>query len=146
MTVLPFAHPRRERADAAAAGSLPAASAAPELRGTFLPPRGGSGTFTGTYRLERLVDEYGQTAAAGVVTGELMDAEGMRIGMGSRRLTAAAAIGQGADGYVAQIGPLDVNISGFLVSVEEFTVSLPHTLPSTPAGRSASADGERTGP
>ena len=53
---------------------------------------GAGGVFSGTYRLERRVDQYGQTAAVGVFAGSLTSADGAHLGMGSRRHTAAAEI------------------------------------------------------
>ena len=111
MTVLPF--PVRPAARAGTAG--PSRTAA--VTGTFWSPQGPAGTFTGTYRLERLLDQYGQTAAAGVFTGELVGAGGEHLGVASRRHTAAAELDTEVDAFVARVGPVDVNLLGFLVTV-----------------------------
>jgi hypothetical protein len=123
MTVLPF--PVRPAVRAGLVG--PARTAA--VRGTFWSPQGPAGTFTGAYRLERLLDQYGQTAATGVFTGELTGAGGQNLGMASRRHTAAAELDAGVDAFRARVGPVDVNLLGFLVSVDEFEVSVPRGLP-----------------
>ena len=123
MTVLPF--PVRPAARAGVAG--PSLTAA--VTGTFWSPQGPAGTFTGTYRLERLLDQYGQTAVAGVFTGELVGAGGKHLGMASRRNTAAAELETGVDAFLARVGPVDVNLLGFLVTVDEFTVAMPRELP-----------------
>ncbi len=123
MTVLPF----RVRPAARAGAAGPSVTAA--VTGTFWSPQGPAGTFTGTYRLERLLDQYGQTAAAGVFTGELAGAGGEHLGMASRRHTAAADLDTAPDAFLARIGPVDVNLLGFLVTVDEFTVSVPRALP-----------------
>jgi hypothetical protein len=123
MTVLPF--PVRPAARAGAAGP----SRTAPVTGTFWSPQGPAGAFTGTYRLERLLDQYGQTAAAGVFTGELVGAGGEHLGVASRRHTAAAVIDTEVDAFVARMGPLDVNLLGFLVTVDEFTVAVPRELP-----------------
>ena len=136
MTVLPF--PVRPAARAGAAG-LPRTSA---VTGTFWSPQGPAGTFTGTYRLERLLDQYGQTAAAGVFTGELVGAGGERLGIGSRRHTAAAELDTAVDAYLARMGPLDVNLLGFLVTVDEFTVAVPRELPEPQTARLPAPAGE----
>jgi len=127
MTVLPF--PIRPAARGEAAGLSRTAA----VTGTFWSPQGPAGTFTGTYRLERLLDQYGQTAAAGVFTGALLGAGGEHLGMASRRHTAAADLDTAAAAFTARIGPVDVNLLGFLVTVDEFTVSVPRALrgPST---------------
>lgn len=126
MTIVPFAARRRDRSTAAA--HLPGAS---PVIGTFPSPRGSRGTFAGTYRLERLVDQYGQTAAAGVFTGELTDGDGRHLGVGSCRHTAAAELTLAPDAFHAHLGPLDVNLLGFLVTVDEFSITVPRGLPST---------------
>ncbi len=121
MTVLPFTTRASARDDDVGA-------AAPDLTGHFTPPGGGDGLFTGTYRLERLVDQYGQTAAAGVFTGELIGADRRRIGLASRRHVAAAEVLDDAHGRWVSLGPVDVNLLGFLVTVNAFAVRVPLDL------------------
>ena len=125
MTVLPFT----TRAAAREGGVDD--SATPDVVGHFTSPGGGHGHFTGTYRLERLLDQYGQTAAAGVFTGELIGANRERIGLASRRHVAAAEVAEGPNDRHIGLGPVDVNLLGFLVTVEAFTVALPRNLPAT---------------
>lgn len=139
MTVLPF--PVRPAARAGAAG--PARTVA--VTGTFWSPQGPAGSFTGTYRLERLLDQYGQTAAAGVFTGELVGAGGEHLGVASRRHTAAAELDTAVDAFVARVGPVDVNLLGFLVTVDEFTVSMPRSLPEPSTAHLPATAGELLG-
>jgi hypothetical protein len=122
MTVPPSAR----RADLVEAA---APSRTAPVTGSFWSPRGPAGTFGGSYRLERLLDQFGQTAAAGVFTGELVGADRQRLGTASRRHTAAAELAEGPDGFLARVGPVDVNLLGFLVTVTEFTVVVPRDLP-----------------
>ena len=136
MTVLPF--PVRPAARAGAAG--PSCTVA--VTGAFWSPQGPAGTFTGSYRLERLLDQYGQTAAAGVFTGELVGAGGERLGIGSRRHTAAAELDPTVHAYLARVGPVDVNLLGFLVTVDEFTVAVPRDLPEPPTPHLPASAGE----
>jgi hypothetical protein len=136
MTVLPF--PLRPAARAGAVG--PSLTAA--VTGTFWSPQGPAGTFTGTYRLERLLDQYGQTAAAGVFTGALVGAGGEHLGVASRRHTAAAELDTAVDTYLARVGPVDVNLLGFLVTVDEFTVGVPRDLPERPTAHLPATAGE----
>lgn len=123
MTVLPF----RTNADAPAPGTGPPEGTA-ELVGTFQAPSGGRGRFTGTYRLERLLDEHGQLAAAGVFTGALHEADGSHVGTGSRRLTCAAVVDPDETAYEVQLGPVDVNLLGFMVSMSEFSIAMRREL------------------
>ena len=136
MTVLPF--PVRPAVHARVAGPYRTAA----VTGTFWSPQGPAGTFTGTYRLERLLDQYGQTAAAGVFTGALVGAGGEHLGVASRRHTAAAELDPTVDAYLARIGPVDVNLLGFLVTVDEFTVAVRRDLPEPPTARLPATAGE----
>jgi hypothetical protein len=115
------------------------------VSGTFWSPQGPAGTFAGSYRLERLLDQYGQTAAAGVFTGELVGAGGEHLGMASRRHTAAAELDPGVDAFLARVGPVDVNLLGFLVTVDEFTVAVPRALPEPPTAHLPATAGELLG-
>jgi hypothetical protein len=115
------------------------------VTGTFWSPQGPAGTFTGSYRLERLLDQYGQTAAAGVFTGELVGAGGEHLGMASRRHTAATDLDPTVDAFLARIGPVDVNLLGFLVTVDEFTVAVPRALPEPPMAHLPATAGELLG-
>ncbi len=139
MTVLPF--PVRPAARAGAAGP----SRTTPVTGTFWSPQGPAGTFTGTYRLERLLDQYGQTAAAGVFTGALVGAGGEHLGVASRRHTAAAELDTAVDTYLARVGPVDVNLLGFLVTVDEFIVAVPRALPEQSAAHLPATAGELLG-
>lgn len=128
MTVLPFTSPASVRKDSGGEVTATDHAAMPDVVGRFASPTGGHGGFTGTYRLERLVDQYGQTAAAGVFTGELVGADGQQVGLASRRHVAAAEVVEDSHGCYAALGPVDVNLLGLLVSVEPFTVAVPRRL------------------
>lgn len=133
MTVLPF----RKSSDRPVPGAGPPSSC-PEVIGTFRAPSGGGGLFVGSYRLERLVEEHGQLAAAGVFTGELHEADGSHVGTGSRRHTCAAVLGADPLTYEICIGPVDVNLLGFLITINEFSVGMRRDLgPGAPPLRSA---------
>jgi hypothetical protein len=125
MTVLPFV-PSRDNQPQTRPG------AAVRVTGTFDAPRGATGTFAGSYRLERLRSESGQLAAAGVLTGELVDADDTVVAVGSRRHTAAAELETGPAQHLVRIGPVDVNVAGLMVTVQEFVVVLERDLPVSP--------------
>ena len=132
MTVLPFPADRTSL-PAPPAPTPPSTLAADgEVRGAFSAPSGARGVFTGNYRMERLRSEFGQLTAAGVMTGELVDVDGTPVALGSRRHTAAAELVSDDSRHVVRIGPVDVNIAGFMVTVEEIEVSVPRDLPSGP--------------
>lgn len=132
MTVIPI-HGRSTRRGRRGANGTTAST----VSGTFTDPNGCAGTFEGSYRLERLVSDHGQTAAAGVFAGDLLDADHRVIGTGSRRHTAAVVIEPGAAGHVASLGPVEVNLIGFPVLVHPFSIALTRDLPAAPLGSSS---------
>ena len=142
MTVRPF----RTASSSPGHGAGPPSGTA-DLVGTFPAPSGALGTFTGTYRLERLVDQFGQLAAAGIFTGELHDADGTHVGLASRRLTCAAVVDTDAERHLVQVGPVDVNLLGLMVTVQEFIVCLRRDLRmlSTEHGSTRRRPGASTG-
>ena len=65
----------------------------------------------------------------GVFAGELCDADGTRIGVGSCRRTAPAEIQHGPEGTAAAIGPVDVQLLGLTVNVPVFTIGIRAAVP-----------------
>lgn len=123
MTVIPFrtsSSPPASSTRGGAPGRVPALPAT----GSFGSPSGSGGTFVGAYRLERCVAQFGQLAAAGVFTGELIDPRGARIGVGARRTTVAVQAHPTADGLLLELGPVDVNLLGLLVSMDGLSVDV----------------------
>ena len=121
MTVISFPAPTTRARIGTGPPPSPASAAA---TGSFSSPSGRSGAFTGSYRLERFVPRCGHLAAAGVFTGQLIDAEGSRIGNGARRQTAAVKELVSGNPLLIRIGPLNVDLLGFLVTVDELSVDL----------------------
>ena len=105
------------------------------VSGFLASPTGRSGTFTGFFRLERCAWAAGHLTVAGVVTGELRDADGSLFGLGARRTRVSAeVVDDTRPELVLRLGPLEVDLLGFLVTVEERTVDL--------AGHCCGASGE----
>jgi hypothetical protein len=84
---------------------------------------------TGSMRLYRLVLASGRLSAIGVVTGELFDADGSKVGVGSRRSLVPVEIDQSESGTSASVGALEVDLLGLTVSIEPFTVDLAAARP-----------------
>ena len=102
------------------------------LTGSFRAASGWTGTFAGSYRLDRLLTKDGQTVAVGLVTGELVTDDGRSLGVGSRRHSAAAEVPTTADAFHVQVGPLELTLLGCLVNLDVFAVSVPRDLTPTP--------------
>lgn len=93
------------------------------IHGTFRSPRGLAGSMHGSLRLERVGVEADGLRVAGVFTGELLDADGTSIGVGSRRQVAPAMVPDDGDGGHVLIGPVQVDLLGLDVSIPAFAVS-----------------------
>jgi hypothetical protein len=70
------------------------------------------------------VVQFGILAAAGVFTGELTSADGTRVGMGSHRQTTAVEVLASKTGPVIELGPVDVPLLGFLVTINQISINL----------------------
>jgi hypothetical protein len=77
---------------------------------------------TGWLRCGGFVMVSGRLCIAGVFTGELLDADGTTIGVGSRRRIAPVEITRTTEGLTALVGPVDVDLLGLTVTVPAFTM------------------------
>ena len=126
MTVIPLLPRGRRpyvRRDGGALRSTP-------IRGTFTSPSGRLGTMSGSHRVERLTETGAGWWARGVFSGELLDADGARVGTGSRRQTVLATA-SGHDRGSAAVGCVEVDLLGLTVTVSPFALSLQAPLTRT---------------
>jgi hypothetical protein len=99
------------------------------IRGTFRAPSGRPGSMSGVMRLHRLVIAAGRLRAVVFFTGELLDSDGSRVGVGSRRAVVPAEIARSSSGIVVSIGPVEVDLIGLTVSVRAFTLAMGAAVP-----------------
>jgi hypothetical protein len=78
---------------------------------------------TGSVRLEQVGTTADHLWVKGVFTGELVDADGTRIGTSSRRQVAPARIAGDLEGAPTVVGPVQVDLLGLTVTVPAFVVS-----------------------
>jgi hypothetical protein len=124
MTVLPFSRGSHTRSGPASGGVRVTAVPA---HGTFIDSSGRVGSFLGTYRLSRFVEDLGVPAAAGVFAGRLDDADGSLVGVDSRRHTAAVRVAGDGQKMSVRMGPVQVRLFGFAVRTAE--IELPVDRP-----------------
>lgn len=96
-----------------------------KVTGTYRSPDGVHRTFTGSYRLERLVWQFEQPAAAGVFCGQVVQPGGAGAGVASRRQTTAVEVLERQGQTHLRLGPVEVHLLGLPVTVDEFVVVLP---------------------
>ena len=122
MTVLPFSRGSHTRSEPG-----PVTVTAVPASGTFIDSSGRVGSFLGTYRLTRFVEDLGIPAAAGVFAGRLEDADGILVGLDSRRHISAVRFAGPGDPLRVGLGPVQVRLFGFAVSIAE--IELPVDRP-----------------
>jgi hypothetical protein len=93
--------------------------------GSFWSPSGGRGTFTGTYRIFRVTSFEGELVTVGVMSGVLRNGDGSYLGLGGRRCAAAVRVAHDPQALELVVGPLEIDLLGFLVTVDELAVELP---------------------
>jgi hypothetical protein len=76
----------------------------------------------GSVRVERIIDLPDTTTLEAVFTGHLIDADGLPIGVGSRRKQVPATLMRGPEGTRLSVPPLQVDLLGLSVSVPAFTL------------------------
>jgi hypothetical protein len=79
---------------------------------------------TGSMRIYRLVLASGRLAALAVFTGELLDADGSKVGVGSRRTVVPADINRSGSGTSVSIGRHDVDLLGLTVTLDAVTLEV----------------------
>lgn len=121
MDVLPFAATGRRPA------RPPHRSPTADAIGSFRAPSGRTGTFAGSYRLERLLCHDGRLTAVGVFTGELTDADGRRVGLAARRRTVVAQVASLGSRLLVLIDPLVVDLLGLAVSLDGIALDVDGT-------------------
>ncbi len=122
MFVIPSTHRQRNEEPAPVRPLNRKANRQAQIHGTFQSPSGGFGTMAGSLRLERFHVMSDRLYADGVFTGELVDSDGITIGVGSRRRTVPAEIALSLHGMAVVIGPVDVDLLGLTVSIPAFTM------------------------
>jgi hypothetical protein len=84
---------------------------------------------SGVMRLHRLLIAAGRLRAVVFFTGELLDSDGSRVGVGSRRAVVPAEIVRSSSGIVVSVGPVEVDLIGLTVSVEASTMAMGSVVP-----------------
>lgn len=120
MDVLPLHRDRRSRPRPATSRTGTA-----EVTGTYRSADGRLLRFTGSYRLERLLRQFEEPAAAGVFSGRVVEACDGGAGVASRRQTTAVRVLDLNGLPRLELGPVDVQLLGVTVAVETFTVDVP---------------------
>lgn len=90
------------------------------ITGTFTDTLGGTGTFNGTFYLQKFTSSGTQMSAVGTLVGTLTDSLGTVLGSVTQSATLPAAItGSTCTILDLTVGPLDLNLLGLMVHLNQ---------------------------
>ena len=94
------------------------------VTGTFTDALGGTGTFVGTYEIERFTKQSGGLAAVGTLTGTLTDSLGGVVGTVDRQATIPLQATATCDILHLELGPLDLDLLGLVVHLDKIVLDI----------------------
>jgi hypothetical protein len=95
------------------------------VTGTFTDALGGTGTFAGTYYVDKFVVQSGQVKAVGSLTGTLTDSLGRVLGSITQALTwTVSSLDATCEILHLELGPLDLNLLGLVVHLDQVVLDI----------------------
>ena len=94
------------------------------VTGTFTDALGGTGTFTGTYTIDRAAKAGSGLAAVGTLTGTLTDSAGTVLGTVTQSVTMPLQATGTCDILTLTLGPLDLNLLGLRVQLNQVDLDI----------------------
>jgi hypothetical protein len=94
------------------------------VTGTFTDSLGGTGTFVGTYDIDRFTKQNGGLAAVGTLTGTLTNSLGATVGSVDRQATVPLQATGTCDILHLELGPLDLNLLGLVVHLDQVVLDI----------------------
>ncbi|WP_446217334.1 hypothetical protein [Micromonospora sp. IBHARD004] len=94
------------------------------VTGSFTDALGGAGTFAGTFTPTRFVNQNGQLAAVGTLTGTLTNSAGTSLGAVTQQVTVPVQVSGTCDILNLDLGPLDLNLLGLQVHLDEVVLDI----------------------
>ena len=111
-------------ASTATAAPPSATAVAVPVTGTFTDALGGTGTFTGTYTINRAAKAGSGLAAVGTLTGTLTDSAGTVLGTVTQSVTTPLQVTGTCDILSLTLGPLDLNLLGLRVQLNQVVLNI----------------------
>jgi hypothetical protein len=95
------------------------------VAGTFTDALNGTGTFAGTFTLQRFTTSGGALKAVGSVAGTLTNSVGQTVGTVTRSVTAPVTIAAATCEILdLTLGPLDLNLLGLVVHLNQVHLTI----------------------
>jgi len=110
---------------ATTATAAPKSAAVPvPVTGTFTDALGGTGTFVGTYTINRAARSAGGLAAVGTVSGTMTDSTGATQTVTNQAVTVPLQATGTCDILHLTLGPLDLNLLGLVVHLDQVVLDI----------------------
>jgi hypothetical protein len=107
------------------AEAKPATGIPVAVTGTFTDAVGGTGTFTGTFFVDKFTVQNGKLAAVGTLTGTLTDSLGNVLGTVTKQLTIlVGSISATCEILHLELGPIDLDLLGLVVHVDKIVIDI----------------------
>jgi hypothetical protein len=95
------------------------------VTGTFTDALGGTGTFEGTYTVQRFTSQNGQLAVVGTLTGTLTNSVGNVIDSVTQQVTMPVTQADGTCQILhLELGPLDLDLLGLVVHLDQVVLDI----------------------
>lgn len=109
-----------------ATAAPPAATAVPvAVTGTFTDALGGTGTFTGTYTINRVAKSDGGLTTVGTISGTANDSTGAVVGtVTNQAVTSPLQVAGTCDILHLTLGPLDLDLLGLVVHLDQVVLDI----------------------
>jgi hypothetical protein len=109
-----------------ATAAPPTATAVPvPITGTFTDSMGGTGTFTGTYTINRVAKAGGGLTTVGTISGTATDSTGAVVGtVANQSVTTPLQVTGTCDILHLTLGPLDLDLLGLVVHLDQVVLDI----------------------
>lgn len=94
------------------------------VTGTFTDALGGTGTFTGTYEIERFTTQNGALAAVTTLTGTAVNSLGVVVGTVDQTVTVPLQANGSCQILHLELGPLDLDLLGLVVHLDRVVLDI----------------------
>ena len=94
------------------------------VTGTFTDALGGTGTFTGTYTIQRVTTQGGALAAVTTLAGTAVDSLGNTVGTVNQTVTLPLQASGSCQILHLELGPLDLDLLGLVVHLDRVVLDI----------------------
>ena len=112
-------------ASTATAAKPGTAAVTKSVTGTFEDALGGTGTFTGTYTIQRVVTQSGELAARATISGTATDSAGNVVATATNQpVTVPLQVTGTCQILHLELGPLDLDLLGLVIHLDQVVLDI----------------------